>query len=197
MKRALYWLFMAAFLPACTSARLSHDEVRRRIAAIGQSSLVPDAVEIRRIVSQSDTSAIAESTVTLAFQFKRATADAEWHIEAVRLGDRDWISLDELLAAVNESRRRTTSLSMQQLADGVQKYRTANGALPPAADIVKLTDTLYPQYMDVLVREDGWHRPITYEVTGGTAFRLASPGADGRRGTSDDVVLLNGQPAAP
>jgi len=198
MKRALHLLGISSFLlVACTSARLSHDEARKRIAAIGQSSLVPDAIEIRRIVSQSDTSAIAESTVTLAFQFKRATANAEWRIEAVRLGDRDWISLDELLAAINDGRRRTTSQSMQQLTNAVEKYRSANGKLPASQDIVALTDALYPQYMNVLVREDGWGRPFIYEVTGSTTFRLISPGADGLRGSADDVVVEAGGPAAP
>src|SRR5438132_13825037 len=143
-------------LCACTSARLSHDEARKKIAEIGRSNLVPDAIEIRRIVSQSDTSAIAEATVTLAFQFKRANTNEEWHIESVRLGDRDWISLDELLAAVNEGRRRTSMQVMQELEEAVEKYRAANGALPVARDVVALTDALYPLYMKALVREDGW-----------------------------------------
>src|SRR6266404_62661 len=76
MKRALYLLLMASLtLPACTSARLSHDEARKKIAAIGQSNLIPDAIEVRRIISQTDTTAIAEATVTLAFQFKRASSN--------------------------------------------------------------------------------------------------------------------------
>src|SRR5438093_8201977 len=95
-------------LCACTSARLSHDEARKKIAEIGRSNLVPDAIEIRRIVSQTDTEAIAEASVTLAFQFKRTKPDSEWQIAAVRLGDRDWISLDELLSAINEGRRKVT-----------------------------------------------------------------------------------------
>jgi hypothetical protein len=197
MKRAPCLLLICSFfLSACTSARLSQDEARKRIAAIGQSSLVPDAIEIRRIVSQSDTSAIAESTVTLAFQFKRATANAEWRIEAVRLGDRDWISLDELLAAINDGRRRTTSQSMQQLTDAIEKYRSANGSLPTSKDIVTLTDQLYPRYMNMLVREDGWGHPFIYEVTG-NSFRLVSGGADGRPGTADDVVVQDGRSTTP
>jgi hypothetical protein len=198
MKRALHLLLTGYLaLSACTSARLSHDEARKKIAAIGQSNLIPDAIEVRRIVSQTDTSAIAESTVTLAFQFKRANEGEAWHIEAVRLGDRDWISLDELLAAINEGRRRTTSQAMQQLADGVEKYRTSNGTLPAARDIVALTDTLYPRFTNVLVREDGWGHPIIYEVTGATTFRLLSLGPDSRRGTSDDVVFENDRSATP
>ena len=187
----------ASFCSACTSSRLSHDEIRKKIADIGQSNLIPDAIEIRRIVSQTDTSAIAEATVTLAFQFRRANPNDEWRIEAVRLGDKDWISLDELLAAINEGRRRTTAESMNRLAEGVEKYRSMNGSLPAARDIVALTDMLYPTYMSALVREDGWGNPITYEITGNTTFRLTSRGADGRPGTPDDVVVENSRPAAP
>jgi hypothetical protein len=198
MKPALLLVLIGwVALPACTSARLSHDEARKKIAAIGQSSLVPDAIEIRRIVSQSDTSAIAEATVTLAFQFKRPNTNAEWRIEAVRLGDRDWISLDELIAGINEGRRRTTVQAMQELAAGIEKYRSANGTLPPAKDIVSLTDMLYPGYMSRLIREDGWGNPIIYETTVNSTFRLVSPGADRRRGTPDDVVVENSRSAAP
>ena len=190
MKQARHLLLIGAFaLSACSSARLSHDEARKKIAAIGQSNLIPDAVEIRRIISQTDKEAIAEATITLAFQFKRATAAGDWRIEAVRLGDRDWISLDELLAAINEGRRRTTSQSMQQLATAVEKYRIANGSLPNARNIVALTDVLHPSYMSVLIREDGWGHAISYEVTGNAMFRFVSAGPDGRRGTADDIVV--------
>src|SRR2546428_13781836 len=150
-------------LCACTSARLSHDEARKKIAEIGRSNLVPDAIEIRRIVSQTDTQAIAEATITLAFQFKRDNPEAEWRIQAVRLGDREWISLDELLAGINEGRRRTTSDAMRKLAEAVEKYRARNGALPDARDIVGLTDILHPQYINGPARADRSGKPITSE----------------------------------
>ncbi|MBI2150435.1 MAG: type II secretion system protein GspG [Acidobacteria bacterium] len=192
----LHSLLLIAFaLSACTSARLSNDEARKRIAAIGRSSLIPDAIQIQRIVSQTETQAIAESTVALAFQFTRDNANAEWKIAAVRLGDRDWIDMDELRAAIDEGRRRSTAASMQKLADGIANYRTRNGSLPGARDIITLTNVLHPAYMTDLVREDGWGQPIAYEVTG-AAFRLVSNGADGRPGTPDDVVIQSGS-AAP
>src|ERR1700739_3594812 len=110
-----YLVFVACLaLSACTGARLSHDEARKKIAEIGRSNLVPAAIEIRRIVSQTDTQAIAEATITLAFQFKRDNSNAEWRIEAVRLGDREWISLDELLPGINEGRREATPASSQK-----------------------------------------------------------------------------------
>ncbi len=197
MTRASLALLTCCFaLCSCTSARLSHDEARKAIAEIGRSKLVPDAIEVRRIVSQSENEAIAEATITLAFQFKRDNPNAPWRIEAVRLGDRDWISLDELLKAIDDGRRRTTSEAMQNLASAVEKYRTTNGGLPSANDIVALTDILHPNYMSRLVREDGWGNPIVYEVTG-AKFRLISRGADGREGTSDDIVFEGGAAVSP
>jgi Type II secretion system (T2SS), protein G len=189
-------LFLFAFLSlcACTGARLSHDEARKKIAEIGRSNLIPDAIEIRRIIAQTDTQAIAEATITLAFQFKRDNPGAEWRIQAVRLGDREWISLDELLAGVSEGRRRSTLDGMQKLAQAVEKYRAAKGALPNASDIVGLVDILHPQYMNELVREDAWGKPILYEVTGAGTYRLISDGPDGRRGTPDDIVVTSGAP---
>ena len=75
---------ITAILPP--GARLSHEEIRRQIADIGNSTLVPKAVEVRRVVSQSGNRAIAETTVELAFQFERDTPTSPWFISAVRLG---------------------------------------------------------------------------------------------------------------
>jgi hypothetical protein len=82
-----------------------------------------------------------------------------------------------------------TSQLIQQLADGVEKYRNQMGSLPTANDIGALTDTLHPRYMKDLVREDGWGHSILYEVMGTTTFKLTSLGADGRPGTADDIVF--------
>jgi hypothetical protein len=189
-------LLSGLLLSACAADRLSHDEARQKIAQIGRSNLVPDAIEIRRIVSQTETEAIAESTVTLAFQFKRANPNAQWQIAAVRLGDRDWVSMDELLAAINDGRRRSTIDDFQKLAAGIAKYREMNGNLPMAPDITRLTDILHPLYMSDLVREDGWGSPIEYQVMG-TTFRLISTGPDGVRGTADDIVFDPSRPLSP
>jgi hypothetical protein len=195
MNRAAYLVLIASLALSGCGARLSQSEARRRIAEMSQSKLVPDAIEIRRIVSQTDTSAIVEATITLAFQFKRADPMAEWRIESVRLGDRDWISMDELMSAINDARRRATVQDMQKLAEGLEKFRSANGGFPNARDIAALTDILHPGYMDALVREDAWGRPLDYEGKDAT-YQLRSLGPDGLRGTPDDIVVQNA-PAAP
>ena len=179
---------IAGISAGCSSSRLSHDEARKQIAEIGNASLVPDSIHIQRIVSQTDKDVIAETSVAMAFEFQRTKSSEPWHIAAVRLGDRDWVGVAEIVAAVNESRRRTTLESFQKLAVGIEAYRQRNGASPNATDIVGLTNTLHPTYMADLVRLDAWGRPIRYEVVG-AGFRLLSDGADGVRGTPDDLQL--------
>jgi len=179
---------LAAMTAGCSSSRLSHDEARKQIAEIGKSSLVPGSIQIQRIVSQTDKDAIAETSVALAFEFKRNKVSDPWRIAAVRMGDRDWVGVDEIIAAVNESRRRTTMESFQKLATGIEVFRQRNGASPNASEIVALTNILHPTYMTDLVRLDAWGRQIRYEVVG-AGFRLLSDGADGVRGTADDILL--------
>ena len=72
------------------------------------------------------------------------------------------------------------------------EHRIGKIAVPPVRDRVALL-----LYMNQLVREDGWGNPIVYEVISNTAFRLVSRGADGRIGTSDDIVVENNRPTAP
>ena len=185
---AVACLLIAASTTACSGPRLSHDEVRKQIAAMGKSSLLPDSIQIQRIVSQSDTAAIAETTVSLAFEFKKDKASGPWRIASVRLGDRDWIDVNELVAAINENRRKTTLESLQKLAAGIAAYRQGTGNAPNASEIVGLTNLLHPLYMSDLIRLDAWGRPIQVEVSG-TTYRLISLGTDGVRGTADDIVV--------
>jgi hypothetical protein len=190
MNRAsLLIAFAALFVSGCGGARLSHDEIRKQIAEIGGSTLNPKSVAVRRVVSQSGNTAIAETTVELAVQFERSSSSSPWRIAAVRLGDQDWVSLPELITALNEGRRRETTASLEKLATGIASYRRRNGGSAPIArDIVTLTDVLHPNYMTDLVRLDAWGNPIQYEVTG-SRIQLRSFGADGVPGTADDVVL--------
>src|SRR6185436_8756291 len=122
--------FLALCFAGCSGARLSHEEARRQIAAIGTSALVPGSIQVQRIVSQTDKDAIAETTVALAFQFKPDKPTDAWRVAAVRLGDRDWVGVDELIAAVNDNRRRATLKSLQLLAVGIAAFRQKNGNVP-------------------------------------------------------------------
>jgi hypothetical protein len=167
------------------------EKERRAMIELGASPLIPPAIEIRRVISQTDVRAIVESTVSMSFLFRRQADD--WQIAEARLEDKAWVQTSDVLATLNDGRRRVTLSRMETLAAAIDAYRTRNGALPPARDIVALTDVLHPTYMSELVRLDGWGQPIEYAVTG-SEFRLTSGGADLRRNTADDVVLQRKMP---
>lgn len=189
MNRAFQLLAAASILAVsgCGGARLSHDEIRKQVADLGTSTLVPSSVSVRRVVSQSGNRAIAETSVELAFQMERDSENSPWHITAVRLGDQNWVPVTELLEALNESRRKITLASLEKLSAGVAAYRQRNASLPAANDIKALADVLHPLYMKDLVLDDGWGRPILVE-TATAALRFRSLGADGVQGTPDDML---------
>ena len=189
MNRAFQLLVAASILAVsgCGGARLSHDEIRKQVAELGTSSLVPSSVSVRRVVSQSGNRAIAETSVELAFQMERDSENSPWHITAVRLGDQNWVSVAELLEALNESKRKITAASLEKLSAGVTAYRQRNTSLPAGNNIKTLADVLHPLYMKDLVLDDGWGRPILVE-TSATTLRFRSLGADGVQGTPDDML---------
>jgi hypothetical protein len=190
MARTSLLAFLVLLTAACGGARISHDEIRRQIAEMGGAALGSKAVSIRRVVSQSGNRAIAETNVELAVQLERSGPDQPWQIAAVRLGDQNWIGMDELVSAVNAARARETQTALEKLAAGIAAFRRLNnGASPSAGDIVTLTDVLHPLYMTDLVRLDAWGRPIEFiPARAGVAYSLRSMGPDGVPG-SDDILL--------
>ena len=189
MNRALQLVLIAAFAASgCGGGRISHNELRKQIAELGPSTLIPEAIAVRRVVSQSNTRLIAETTVEMAFQFQRDTATSPWYVSSVRLGDQNWVSVPELIAAVNESRRRETVAALRKLDAGVASFRQRNGNFPGGTTVAALGDILHPQYMNELVLADAWGHPIEI-ASSSPNFRFRSLGADGQRGTADDVLF--------
>jgi len=190
MNRALQLLLLVVSVACsgCGGGRLSHDEIRKQIADLGTSTLVPNSIAIRRVVTQSGNRAIAETTIDLAAQLERDSETSPWHITSVRLGDQNWISVPELIAVLNESRKKATESSLEKLAAGVTAYRQRNnGSAPAGSDIRALEDVLHPTYMKDLVLDDAWGREIVVE-TAAPGLRFRSLGPDGQRGTPDDLV---------
>jgi hypothetical protein len=189
MNRAFQLVLLTGFIASsCSGARLSHNEIRKQVAELGTSTLIPKAVEVRRIVSESEKRVIAETTVELAVQFERDTTASPWHVSAVRLGDQNWIPIVEFERTLNELRKKDTVASLRKLDAGVAAYRQRNGRAPSANTILSLGDALHPQYMADLVLDDAWGRPIEVETTGGS-LRFRSLGPDGQPGTTDDVLF--------
>src|SRR6185295_9189151 len=93
---------------ALSAPNLSKEVARKRISEFAQSKLVLDAIEVRRILPDGADGAIAETTITLAFQFKKDERN-NWTVDAVRLGDRDWVTMTELLTAIQHGKAPVVS----------------------------------------------------------------------------------------
>ncbi len=185
----LMLLSLLALLCSCGSSKsLNQTKAQEKIQELGLVKLKDKNVEVEKIIQSSEDQAIAEANLKLAFKLSRAKG-ADWEIDAIRLGDRNWVEMKTFLSALDQVRAHETREGLQKLVEGIKKFREQTGHSPQAENIVKLTDILVPQYMAEVIRYDGWNRELVFEGTGSDSFRLLSLGADGIRGTVDDILL--------
>jgi len=172
-------------LLACTG-NLSSRTARQQIAVLGSATFDIDDIQVQRIVTELGDRAIAEANVRLAFQFER-DAEGEWTIIAARLGDREWINIDDLFAAIELQNREVTTASLEKLSVGLDQYRRQNSCLPDVGFEGFVSDVLHPLFMTDLIRDDAWGARIRYQAEGEN-YELRSPGPDGVIGNTDDIV---------
>jgi type II secretion system (T2SS) protein G len=177
-------------LAGCGAAshKLSQNKVKEKIQELGLVELKSEQLKIENISQNSGSQAVAEVNFRLALKLSRAEGK-DWRIDAVRLGDRNWLEVNTFLAALNEVRARETRENLQKLFEGLRKFKEKTGKYPEAQNIVKLTDILFPAYTPEIIRYDAWNRELIFNSTSSGSFELLSLGADGVRGTSDDIVL--------
>lgn len=176
-------------LAGCGASRkLSDDTAKRKILELGLLDLKDKQIQVQRIVQSGEDQAVAEANLQLAFRLSK-TKGKDWQVDAVRLGDRDWIGMQAFLAALNEVRARQTKESLEQLQEGIRKYQAKRGTLPAVSDIVKLTDLLFPEYMAEVVRYDAWSHEFKINFSANNNLQLTSAGPDGVPGTADDIRL--------
>lgn len=175
-------------LAGCGASRkLSEDTARAKILELGLFDLKEKQIQVQRILHAGEDQAVAEASLQMAFRLSKAKTK-DWQVNAVRLGDRHWIDVQAFLAALNEVRVRQTRDDLERLQEGIRKYRAKQGAWPAASDIVKLTDLLFPEYMQEVVRYDAWNHELRVNSVG-DSFQLSSAGPDGIAGNADDISL--------
>ncbi len=155
---------------------------------MGIAELKNQQIEVVKISQSGDNQAVAEVQLATALQFVRGK-EKEWHIQSVRLGDRNWIEWKTFLQVLNEVRARQTRETLEKILQGLRKYRQEQGRFPPVASIIRLTDLLVPQYLGEVIRYDAWNRELVYQVSAAGSAELRSQGPDGMSGTSDDIVV--------
>jgi hypothetical protein len=149
-----------------------------------------DQVQVRSIRSGQGDNVIVEAQIETAFRFVREGRD--WRVAEIRLGDRNWESVELVEEALRREKARRTEITLMRFADGLDYYRRERGRYVEAEEIGRLLDELVPRYLSPLVRFDLWGTPFVYQGTA-ERYRIASAGPDRRAGTEDDVILENGE----
>lgn len=182
------------FARTADSMALTTKRSRCLVARLFGISLPSDAVRIREVspfgfsLGSSDASALISALVQLDFRFVREQRG--WQVALVRSGDRDWIDLRGVAAAVDQLKRSTATNELSLIAQALDKYRSERGVYVVSDKESVLIDHLSPRYLTQVIRVDPWHRPYQYEGQQ-TSFSLRSLGPDGKPNTGDDIVVKN------
>ncbi|MCS6805803.1 MAG: type II secretion system protein GspG [Acidobacteriota bacterium] len=173
---------------------LSSRQARRLIANVGDLNLDPEHIHIRRINTGLGGRAVVEALVQTGFEL--AHQNGQWAVVRVRLGDRQWDSIEFITAAITHEKIRRTSADLRVLAQAMAAYHRDHHRYPAAANFAALVDMLVPQYLGRIIREDYWHRAYVYQPTP-NGYQVVSLGADGQLATADDLRLENGHLRVP
>ena len=169
---------------------LSLKRIRALLQEVGGANFKPEQVEIKSISpGVGGDNAVVEARVETAFRFSKSSGN--WQVAEVRLGDRQWESLDLVETAVRHEKERRTAGLLKRLADGLEAYRREKGQFVSAGEIAVLLDYLSPRYLGDPLRFDWWGTQFLYQGTA-DRYQLSSAGADRKAGTPDDLVIENG-----
>lgn len=98
----------------------------------------------------------------------------------------------EVLHAIDQGKVVGTKGTMETLGRALGASVLDRGGYPLGSSIDQATAVLVPTYLPGAVTVDNWGNTLLYQ-SDGRSFTLTSPGADGRAGSADDLVMTDGQ----
>ncbi len=170
---------------------LTTKRARCLVASLLGIALPSDDVRIRDIEPfglslGSESSAVVVALVRVDFRFAR---DARgWHVAGIKSGNRDWVSVEGLTAAMDQLKRSAATDELSTIAKALGDFRRDRGYFVVSDKESVLIDHLSPRYLARVIRVDPWHRPYQYEGQQ-DRYSLRSLGPDGKANTPDDIVV--------
>lgn len=113
-----------------------------------------------------------------------------WEVAEVRTGNREWVKLQPLIAALNEKKERKARTDLEAIAQALEQFRGERGFYVVSENHSVVIDYLSPHYLSQIIRVDPWHQPYKYEGQR-DHFTLSSSGPDGKDNTADDIKLAS------
>jgi hypothetical protein len=180
----LYLLFPVLLLSACGGRNIHTGKARDILISSPQETLEKEDIDVVKVIQSSGSEAIIETKLNTAFRIEKV--GGKWEVREVRLGHGQWEKIGNLMRTLELVKVEETRDMLDKIAQSIQAYRKATGALPEFTDYISLSDKLSPKFMTSLIRLDAWRRPLGASRTNDTIV-IWSNGPDGNPGSSDDI----------
>lgn len=151
-----------------------------------------DAVRIQEVEPfvvpmASQPSALVVAWIMVDARFAR-DGKSGWRVSEVRTGNREWVTLEPLVAAVNEEKQKKARTELELIANALEQFRAERGVYVVSDKQAVVIDHLNPRYLSRVIRFDPWQQPYKYQGER-DHFTLRSAGPDRKENTPDDIVL--------
>jgi hypothetical protein len=173
------------------ATELTTKRARCLVASLFGVALPSDDVRIKEISPfglsmGSESAALVVAFVRADF---RLSQDAKgWHVVEFKSGNRDWVNVAGLAAAIDQAKRSAATDELSIIAKALGGFRRDRGSYVVSDSESVLIDHLSPRYLARVIRVDPWHRPYRYEGQP-DRYSLRSLGPDGKPNTQDDIVV--------
>ena len=98
----------------------------------------------------------------------------------------------DVLHALDQGKVIGTRGTLDNIGKALTSYSMDHGGYPQGTSIQEATAALVPAFLPSPVTVDAWGNTLVYQ-SDTRSFTLTSPGADGRVGTADDMVMTDGR----
>ena len=181
----------AQFTNIKSPSELTNKRARCLIAALLGIQLPSDDVRIRDVSPfglslGAESSALVTALVQVDFRFVREAK--RWSVAEFKSGNRDWVSLAGIPAAMDQVKRTEAANELLTVAKALGDFRRDRGYFVVSKSESVLIDHLSPRYLARVIRTDPWHRTYHYEGQQ-DRYSLRSAGPDGKTNTEDDIVV--------
>lgn len=185
-------LLLLAGVTGCGGRAVTRKSAEKLLVNLPSGILDSQDIEVRSVSQISSSTALVETTVRAAFRVQKVKG--EWVVREVRVGNGQWETIDNLLAALNLVKVDQTRQLLETIASSVGRYKEKNGRLPAFEDYAGLSDALYPDYLTEPNRLDAWRQPLRAFREGSDKIRYISAGPDEKPDSPDDIILVKTYP---
>jgi type II secretion system (T2SS) protein G len=98
----------------------------------------------------------------------------------------------DVLHAIDQGKIMGTRGTMENIGKALTTFSMDRGGYPQGNGIQEMTAALVPAFLPSAAPVDAWGNSFVYR-SDGRNYTLTSPGADGRTGDADDMVMTDGQ----